>query len=187
MKKQNKMLKIKKCRVRFTPYQTQDTLQTLGWTKAVLRAAGGTEVNTIVYMVKGSGQSLLGLKDGEELGIIKINPKGHTDQQQMVRQLATYNKEQGAKTGIASGGHTQEQIMASMFETTARFPELFTGVGRAKVEPIHIYMDPSVKPIQQKQRKVALHFQQRLREHLDELQVAGVLLGLSSPRMQQVG
>ena len=37
--------------------------------------AGGAEVNTIVYIVKGSGQSLFGLKDGEE--------------QQTVRQLAS--------------------------------------------------------------------------------------------------
>ena len=93
MKKKNRSLRIKKCRVKFTPYQTKEGLHMLGRTKAILRAAGGATVGTIVYIVGGSGQSLLGLKDGENLGIIKINPEGKVDQEG-VRQLATYRKEQ---------------------------------------------------------------------------------------------
>ena len=58
-----------------------------------------------------------------------------------------------------------------------RFTELFKGVGRAKVDPIHIYMDPDTKPVQQKQRKIALHFIPRLKKHLEELKGAGVISG----------
>lgn len=116
--------------MKFTPYQTNEGLQMLGRTKAVLRAAGGATVSTIVYVVKGSGHSLLGLQDGENLGIIEINPEGKTDQQ-MVRQLATYKKEQVLKRGVIS-------------------------------------VDPNSKPVQQKQRMVALRFIPRLKKHLEE-------------------
>jgi hypothetical protein len=51
MKKHKKLLRIKKCRSKFTPYQIEEGLQMLGRTKAVLRAAGGATVNTIVYVV----------------------------------------------------------------------------------------------------------------------------------------
>ena len=108
----------------------------LGRTKAVLRAAGGATVSTIVYVVKGSGHSLLGLQDGENQGIIEINKK--TDQQ-MVRQLATYRKEQVPKRGVISGGQTQNKIDTNMDGLLLQFPELFRGVGRARVEPIHNY------------------------------------------------
>ena len=62
-------------------------------------------------------------------------------------------------------------------QTQAEFRDLFTGVGRAKVDPIHIFMDPNVKPTQQKQRKVALHFILRLKKHSEELEAPGVVSG----------
>ena len=62
-----------------------------------------------------------------------------------------------------------------MNEIVSKFPRLFTGVGRAQIDPIHIYMDKKVKPVQQKQRKVALHFLPRLKEHLDELKANDVI------------
>ena len=58
-----------------------------------------------------------------------------------------------------------------------KFPDLFRGVGRAKMDIINIFMDPKVNPMQQKQRKVALHFIPRLKKHLEELKAAGVVTG----------
>ena len=76
MKKKNKTLRIKRCKIKFTPYQSEEGLQMLGRTKAILKATGGATTGTIVYVVRGSGQSLLGLKDAEDLGIVEINPEG---------------------------------------------------------------------------------------------------------------
>ena len=56
-----------------------------------------------------------------------------------------------------------------MESITNEFPDLFTGLGRAKVEPMHIEVDQNVKPFQQKRRNIALHYVDRLREHLAEL------------------
>ena len=176
MRKKNKTLNIKKCRVKFTPYQSVEGLQMLGRTKANLWAPGGATTSTIVYVVRGSGQSLLGLKDAEDLGIIEINPEGRMDRQ-VVRQLVSDKKKKVPDTGVVSGGQTQAEITSNMTMLVDKFTDLFTGVGRAKVDPIHIFMDPNVKPIQQKQRKVALHFIPRLKKHLEELEAAGVVSG----------
>ena len=44
----------------------------------------------MVYVVQGQKQSLLGLKDGQALGIIEINPEGKSE---VVRQLEAEKKE----------------------------------------------------------------------------------------------
>ena len=91
-----------------------------------MQAEAGATINTMVYVVKGQEQPLLGLAD-------------------------------------------------------AKFPELFTGLGRAKVEPVHIEVDPKVKPIQQKRRNIALHYVERLKAHLTELKQEGVISGPLGP------
>ena len=95
-------LKLKKCNTKFRPYGTREYLPVMGRSKCKMQAEAGATINTMVYVVKGQEQPLLGLAD-------------------------------------------------------AKFPELFTGLGRAKVVPVHIEVDPKVKPIQQKRRNIALH------------------------------
>ena len=75
----------------------------------------------------------------------------------------------------------QEEINRKMEVITDKFPDLFTGLGRAKVEPVHIEVDPRVKPIQQKRRNIALHYVDRLKKHLNELKKEGVISGPLGP------
>ena len=69
-------VRIKKCRVNFRPYGTKINLPMVGRTKATMTAKSGATTKTIVYVVKGQKQSLLGLRDAKALGIIQINPEG---------------------------------------------------------------------------------------------------------------
>ena len=58
-----------------------------------------------------------------------------------------------------SGGQTQEQINQLMGEITEQFLEVFIGLGRATGVPdIHIEMDETVAPVQQKQRQIPIHY-----------------------------
>ena len=68
-----------------------------------------------------------------------------------------------------------------MKEITDRFPKLFTGLERAKVEPVHIEIDSKVRPIQQKRRNIALHNVDKLKKHLRELKQEGVISGPLGP------
>ena len=51
---------------------TKQNLEIMGRTRCELQARGGAKITTIVYVVKGAKESLLGLQDGEALGIIRI-------------------------------------------------------------------------------------------------------------------
>ena len=117
-------------------------------------------------MVKNVKESLLGLKDGEDLGIIKIRPEG-----EQVRRLEVFTKEASpAPDEVVSGGQRQDQIDENMVKLVAQFPNVFKGLGRATGVPdIHIEMDKSVPPVQQKPRQIPIHYKQKLKEHLEEL------------------
>ena len=167
--------KLKKNKVRFVPFGTKQNLPILGRTKCTLQAKGGACTTTIVYVVKGAKESLLGLRDGEALGIIKIQPEGET-----VRQLDTVIREKDpADDDVVSGNQTQAEIDRSMEEIVSKFPKVFKGLGRAtKVPPIQIEVDPSFPPVQQKLRPIPIHYKEKLKKHLQELVQEGVVTPL---------
>ena len=58
-----------------------------------------------------------------------------------MRQLATYRKQEVPKTGVVSGGETQEEITRNMDRMILWFKELFRGVGRARQGGPHPHLD----------------------------------------------
>ena len=69
--------KLKRCTTEFRVYGSRSKMvPILGRTKCILQAAGGAVVRTMVYVVRGESKSLLGLKDGKDLGILSIRPEG---------------------------------------------------------------------------------------------------------------
>ena len=169
--------KLKKNAIKFVPFGTKINLPILGRTRCKLRAVNGASVKTLVYVVEGQKQSLMGLKDGEALGIIKIDPKGASEDK--VNHLDAMKKEEPVKLGkIVSGGQTQAEIDKKMEDIVKKTPEVFEGLGKAKVEPVHIEIDPNVKPVQQKRRPIAVHYRKPFKEHVEELVKAGVVTHL---------
>ena len=126
------MPKLKKNFTRFSPFETNMKLLSLGRTKCWLRAACGRKTKTVVFIVKGEQQSLLGLKDCKNLGIIEINPEGKAQiRAEIVNHLKSIGKKDipedavenylfniGKKDiiekGVVSGGETQKEIEANM-------------------------------------------------------------------------
>ena len=54
-----------------------------------------------------------------------------------------------------------------MKQITDKFPNVFKGIGKAKVELVHIEMDPRYKPVRQKCRPIPSHYKEKFREHLE--------------------
>ena len=131
----------------------------------------GQEVFTIVYVVRGETESLLGLKDAEALGIINIDPKGKKPE--VIRQLDE-GKPLEVKKVSEEDKREMEEKMQRILEP---HEEMFHGIGVAKVDPVHIEIDKTIKPVQQKRRPIALHYQEKFREHIEELERAGVVSG----------
>ena len=57
-----------------------------------------------------------------------------------------------------------------------KYHQLFSGIGKVKVDPIHIHLnDPKKPPVVQKLRPVALHLLEPHRQHKQELVAEGVI------------
>ena len=93
------------------------------------------------------------------MGIVQVNKDGKVNTD-VVNKLT--------ESGVID--HMLERIVE-------QHTKLFQGVGRVKIEPIHIYMDSTVKPTQQKQRKVAIHYLKRFETHLKELKDNEIMSG----------
>ena len=168
-------MRLKKSMVNFSPFGMKMKLPILGRTKCQIVAMGGAEIQTIVYVVAGETESLLGLSDGEALGIININPDSNNNE--TVMMMEAEEKTDVPKEGIVSGGQTQEEIDKATKDIVDRHPKMFLGLGRAKVDPVHIDIDKTVKPVRQKRRPVAIHYRQRMKDNLEELKKEGTISG----------
>ena len=76
---------LKICKTKFRPYGTKLTLPIMGRSKCKLQAQAGANIRTMVYVVQGKEQSLLGRHDGMRLGIISVNCAGGEVPQQIAR------------------------------------------------------------------------------------------------------
>ena len=120
---------LKKSHTKFSPFGTELKLPMLGRTRCQMVARCGRQITTIVYVVKGESQSLLGLRDGKALGITSIDPEGSYTQK--VGRVTDIKKAELVKQGVVSGGQKQEEIDSSMEEVVSRFPGVFKGLGRS--------------------------------------------------------
>ena len=64
-----------------------------------------------------------------------------------------------------------------MDQLMQQYKLLFQGLGKANVAPVHIKTDPSIQPIQHKQRPIAWQYKDKFEEHIEELQKEGVVSG----------
>ena len=171
-------VKLKINRTKFRPFGTNFTLPIIGRSKCRIMAQCGQVVNTMVYVVAGETESLLGLKDGEALGIIQIKPEGQEkNEEDTVRQLYNMPRQEYPKSGVISGGQTQVEIDRVMEELIRPHQKVFQGIGAALVDPIHIEVDERVKAVQQKRRPIAIHYLDKFKDHIEELHRAGVVSG----------
>ena len=163
--------RLKRNRVRFTPFGTNKNLECIGRSKALLKTAKGAEIKTMVYVIRGSAKEcLLGRKDSKRLGIVVFNPEGS---QEVVGRV-----EYAERKAEVISDEERKKIAQRMKVINDKFPKLFEGIGRATgVDPIHIHIDETVTPVQQKRRPVPLHYVEKLKKLLDQLVEEGVVSG----------
>ena len=116
-------LKLKKCETKFRPYGTKEYLPVMGRSKCRMKAEAGATIHSMVYVIRGIEQPLLGKRDAQRMGIIQMNMKGAEQKVDIVGRLEKVEKQPAVKTGIVSGGQTQEEINRVMDKITDKFPE----------------------------------------------------------------
>ena len=178
LKIKNPAWKLKKNHISFKPYGTQITLEVMGKAKVVLKNKAGLKRNAMVYVIQGAKESLLGRLDAEALGILQLSKSGKGPVGEEVKSLTGVKRSALAKeTEFVSGAQTQPEIDKAMEQMLSKYPDLFKGIGCAKVSPIHIRLKEGAVPVTQKQRPVPVHFLEPMKELLDTFVKEGVVEG----------
>ena len=71
----------------------------------------------------------------------------------------------------------QRVVDDEMEKVAEDFKEVFQGIGKYKGPPVEIQVKEVVRPVVQPPRRIPLHYQEPLREHIQELLEAGVIKG----------
>ena len=130
----NPEIKLQHTKVKFRPYSTDTYVPLLGSMGVRLTSSNGMTHKTRVYVTKGQRESLLGKEDATALGILRIEPGGYGPNGapvQPVRCITPETKDEQIKSGIVSGGQTQEEIDATMAQIVKEHEAVFQGMGRA--------------------------------------------------------
>ena len=104
-----------------------------------------------LYVIQGSGGSLLSWKTSQELGLLK----------------AVHNVNDDSSP-------TTEKLIKE-------YDELFHGLGKLKGYQIKLHTDESVPPVAQPHRRVPFHVHQQLEEQLKRDKVLGVVERIEGP------
>ena len=161
----SKTTRLIKTKVRLRPYGMKDHLEVLGGAKVRLTAQAGASMETWCYVVKGfQTESLLGSEEAKRLGILEIHAKGKPADIQAIR--ASMKAEDQSK-------QRKETIQAIL----DKHDKLFQGIGKFSDQEIRFNVDPTVKPVVQRERPVPLGYRPRLSEHLKELRDNDVIEG----------
>ena len=122
----NRMPVLKESKIRLIPYGTEESLEVLGECECQMTAEAGAETTTMIYIVRGMQESLLGLRDGEALGMLKINIGGDivgtdTDPQPRVEMAEKHTQEHTDQSRTErkwsqQGGKRKTQEIQSWFQ-----------------------------------------------------------------------
>ena len=194
LKSRNKDLKLKENSVIFRPYGTDINLKVLGKIKLILKNRAGKKCKSTVFVIKGSAESLLGEIDGKALGIIKISATGDPPDEEIARVRVDQAHRNLSLPGTAHRNlplpetthrnlalPKKTQIMQNMEELIKGFPNLFKGIGKAKVPPVHFTVKKGAKPVTQKLRPVPANLMSKLKENLDKFVDEDVIEGPLGP------
>ena len=80
-----------------------------------MKAEAGATIRSMVYVIRGIEQLLLGLEDAKRLGIIRMNMRGASQQVDTVARLERVVKQPAVKTGVVLGGQTPEIINRELY------------------------------------------------------------------------
>ena len=168
LRSHNPNVKLRKTNVKFRPFSTNTTVPLLGSMDVKLTNNHGRTHLTRLYVTKGQQESLLGKEDAIALGLLKLSKDGDYPDEK-VRCITPEHLQDIITEGDVSGGQTQAQIDAVMEEILKDNKEIFTGMGRAKISPIHIQVKEDAIPITQGKRPIPIQLREATLRKLKEL------------------
>ena len=145
-----------------------------------LRAQAGAVIATHVYINDDDREtSLLGKKDAERLGIVKINLRGSREEVNRIKvcRKADLKREKGESKDPVKEKIREKENDKKMDEMAKEYEDIFQGIGKYRGEPVKIQLTANVSPIIQPPRRIPLHYVQPLKDHLAEMIKEDVIEG----------
>ena len=141
---------LQQTKVKIHAYKSSKSLTVLGTFTTVLKFKS-TCVKDKIYVVKGSGGSLLSWKTSQDLGLLK------------------------------AVHHVNDSSSTRVEELVKEYDELFHGLGKLKGYQVKLHIDESVQPVAQPHRRVPFHVRQQLEEQLKRDEDLGVVERIEGP------
>ena len=172
-----------KTKIKFRPYGTDVHLPVRGRAKVQLRAKAGAVITTYVYVNDDDNESsLLGKRDAQRLGIVKIDLRGEESEVRpdgeeyydSCRRLRQIKKTDLIKERSMVN---QGEVDKAMEKIVAEYEDVFKGIGKYMGDPVKIQMADNVKPVIQAPRRIPLHYLEPLKQHLQEMTDNDVIEG----------
>ena len=174
-----------KTKIKFRPYDTDAHLPVQGRAKVQLKAKAGAVITTYVYVNDDNKESsLLGKRDAQRLGIIKINLEGTEEevkpqgeaQTDSCRRIKQIKKSELVKLRQPAE-EKQRDVKNNMDQLGQEFKDIFGGIGKYKGDPIKIQIADIINPVIQSPRRIPLHYRQPQKDHLAEMVEEDVIEG----------
>ena len=148
-------------RARLFPYKSKTPLELLGKFTASVSTKKGYDVADF-YVVKGDSRSgsLLGAATAISLGLLKI-------------EVNSVETEPRVKKGPSLTQLKRKE--RKIKDLVKEFDEVFHGIGKMKGVKVKLHVDPDVKPVAQKHRRVPFHLREKLEKELERLEQAGII------------
>ena len=141
-----------------------------------MKAEAGAVIDTEVCINEDRLEdSLLGEKTAERLGIVIVRPEGAAKEVE-IRRIKHNSKaklEKMDKTVMMDLSVVDDD----MEKVVEEYNEGFEGIGKYKGPPMQIQVKEGVRPLVQPPRRIPLHYQEPLKEHIQELLDVGVIKG----------
>ena len=132
--------RLEDCKTRLFAYGNTE-LQVIGkFPSAVVH--GSKSVSTDIVVVAGKGRCLLGRSTAKGLGLLRTGP-------------------------VEVNATTETADFASDMQD--KFPDVFTGVGRLRDYQLQLHVDPAVRPVAQKPRRVPFALREKVSAKIKDL------------------
>ena len=143
-------LKLKSTNIKTYAYQSDKPLHVLGKFSATIESKS-KRVEDTLYVVKGSGGSLLSWKMSRDLNLL-----------QTVQQINEVPRPKPA-------------------QLVAEYDELFNGLGKLRNYQVKLHVDQTVPPVAQPHRRIPFHVREHLKEQLKRDEELGVIERIEGP------
>lgn len=141
--------------IRVYPYKSKTCLPVKGKFNTTIKTAMATTPRVVVYVMEGTGGSLLSWQTSQDLNLIHVS-----------NHLKSVE---------------EDTTNTEVKELVQEYSDLFSGLGKLQGYQVKLHIDENVQPVAQPHRRVPFHIRKQLEEQLDKDEQQGVIEQTDGP------